>query len=558
MTDWTWPSPAPGSFDELNGTLNPSMKALENKLAVLTIQTELGVYTVEEFGAAGDGVTDDSAAFQAAIDAMVADGGGTVRLGPKTYLVSELLIENQNVLIEGVSSGYNQQSAKTASNLLCTSGVWCLKFALGAAFSGLKNVSLRSNHALAAAAPHAVTTTGVEYGIFIETGFTVMEDVTVYGFQVGCVQASNGNSNIFTRCAFVWNGVGFAITPGTAGGFAAYHPNITPTGTKNSTIMLLTSCVFRRNGWGIILRDGSPTFITPLIESNDFAGAYLYIGTLDSGIGGTWYSPYFENNWRAFDVTVTYIITEYNLLRDTVSTFIPFTIDTADTTKTDSGYQMFMGEVTEGTQTGPSKMDFYSPIFVLSTNPTGKKALYLKQCFQMTFYKGSSTGGDQTNAIRLGDDAGGTNFLANIVYFQQWNGTLPAVLKGGTANRGMSIIHSTSGVGGWVISGGFQSAQVTATSVFRTSTLTTLTDDATPSVAAGNIFKTGGTTTITDFDGGLVGQTIKILAAHSIKITDDAAIILAGGADYDMTDSDTLTLTMYNDQVWQEDSRSVN
>ncbi len=88
--------------------------------------------------------------------------------------------------------------------------------------------------------------------------------------------------------------------------------------------------------------------------------------------------------------------------------------------------------------------------------------------------------------------------------------------------------------------------------------ITTLADDATPSVSAGNLFKTGGTTTITDFDNGIVGQTIKILAAHSVKITDGAPIILAGGADYDMTDSDTLTLTMYNDQVWQEDSRSVN
>ncbi len=90
------------------------------------------------------------------------------------------------------------------------------------------------------------------------------------------------------------------------------------------------------------------------------------------------------------------------------------------------------------------------------------------------------------------------------------------------------------------------------------SRVTTLADDATPTVEAGNLFKTGGVTTITDFDDGLVGQTIKILAAHSVKITDGAPIILAGGADYDMTDSDTLTLIMFNDQVWQEVSRSVN
>ncbi|KKL85532.1 hypothetical protein LCGC14_1953840, partial [marine sediment metagenome] len=90
------------------------------------------------------------------------------------------------------------------------------------------------------------------------------------------------------------------------------------------------------------------------------------------------------------------------------------------------------------------------------------------------------------------------------------------------------------------------------------STVTTLADDGTPTVAASNLFLTGGVTAITDFDDGVVGQTITILAAHSVKITDGAPIILAGGADYDMTDSDTLVLTMFNDQVWNEVSRSVN
>ncbi len=90
------------------------------------------------------------------------------------------------------------------------------------------------------------------------------------------------------------------------------------------------------------------------------------------------------------------------------------------------------------------------------------------------------------------------------------------------------------------------------------STVTALADDATPSVSAGNLFKSGGTTAITDFDDGVVGQTIRVLAAHSVTITDGAPIILAGGANYDMTDSDTLVLTMFDDQVWQEVARSVN
>jgi len=62
----------------------------------------------------------------------------------------------------------------------------------------------------------------------------------------------------------------------------------------------------------------------------------------------------------------------------------------------------------------------------------------------------------------------------------------------------------------------------------------------------------------TDFDDGHIGQTIHILADADITITDGAPIILNGIVDYDMTDTDTLTLTMFNNQVWQEVGRSVN
>jgi hypothetical protein len=69
---------------------------------------------------------------------------------------------------------------------------------------------------------------------------------------------------------------------------------------------------------------------------------------------------------------------------------------------------------------------------------------------------------------------------------------------------------------------------------------------------------TGDTTTITDFDDGVVGQTIHILAEHAKTITDNAAIILDGSANFVMAVADTLTLTMFNDQVWQETGRTTN
>ena len=51
-----------------------------------------GEYDAKEFGAAGDGRTDDTAAIQAALDAAHAAGGGTVRIPAGTYVTRTLTL----------------------------------------------------------------------------------------------------------------------------------------------------------------------------------------------------------------------------------------------------------------------------------------------------------------------------------------------------------------------------------------------------------------------------------------------------------------------------------
>ena len=86
----------------------------------------------------------------------------------------------------------------------------------------------------------------------------------------------------------------------------------------------------------------------------------------------------------------------------------------------------------------------------------------------------------------------------------------------------------------------------------------TLANDATPSVYNGEVWLTGGGTTITDFDDGVTGQVIMVIAEHSLIITDGANIFLNGSANFSMAATDTLTLICKSDNKWYEIGRSAN
>jgi len=90
----------------------------------------------------------------------------------------------------------------------------------------------------------------------------------------------------------------------------------------------------------------------------------------------------------------------------------------------------------------------------------------------------------------------------------------------------------------------------------RQPTVTFTSTDDTPTVVEGNLFITAGTTAITDFDNGEVGDVKHIRAESTITITHNANISLLGEQNFNMVSGDSLTIAMYNDQVWEEIGRS--
>ena len=66
-----------------------------------------GFVTPQDYGAKGDGVTDDTAAIQAAINAVFTGGGGTLFFPPATYAVTPVSSTSAALVLNNGTTGYN-------------------------------------------------------------------------------------------------------------------------------------------------------------------------------------------------------------------------------------------------------------------------------------------------------------------------------------------------------------------------------------------------------------------------------------------------------------------
>lgn len=228
----------------------------------------LPTINVANYGAVGDGVTDDTAAIASAIAAASALNGASVYFEPLTYLISsQLTVQNNNVFLIGAGGdtphdGGTRTGAATTLLWGGSAGGTLVYFATPnvttvSVLTGGGMIGFELNGNLLAANGLAITSwrLGTFTNIFV-TGVTAQAFLLSCYTSVGYAEAMDTQRNIFTQC--MWR----LFSPGAAHGMVLTSANPFVQNANTSFNQFIYCGGETLNGDGFVLADcDNNTFI---------------------------------------------------------------------------------------------------------------------------------------------------------------------------------------------------------------------------------------------------------------------------------------------------------
>lgn len=189
---WAGITPDASWRDILDGTTTTA-----SNLRTVKSQLNFAVFNVKDYGAVGDGVTDDTAAIQAAITAANAAGGGTVYAPTGTYLISSSLVLSTGVTLRGDGSIYSSVSTtgNTVIKLDDNSDCDIIQVATGTKNVGIERIYFHGNGSNQASGD----------GLSIESGASIVSIdrcKVCYSKEVGIRWAASYGWITFTDCVY--------------------------------------------------------------------------------------------------------------------------------------------------------------------------------------------------------------------------------------------------------------------------------------------------------------------------------------------------------------------
>lgn len=480
------------------------------------------VINVKDFGAVGDGVTDDFAAIQAALNALpilpkAGYKGGVVFLPAGDYYIGDnsLLMEHDGVTLMGAGPGASTiRMAATAVGAAIYAGA-SADYINRQDFVCIRDLKIHGQ---------GCTGSGI---VITHTHYSRFENIYVKNVGTG-VKFDYSWSNSFANIkvdGFSSIGVHLYNSSNTITGEHLYLNSAGSTGTPTNYLL-------------VELSTGS--FIHGLTcEGGAFSGHMVWVKQTEGfGLDGF----YFEFTGETFAGPSLLRVgsDSVNILARTVTLlngYVYFNGYSGDTT-VQNAFLFAAGAGASGGSTSTVRNIFMSNVRIDQLGTfngdyievgSGNTAYNTEIITIMNVY--SSTGGGSVTGLRLNSD---------VKRFVGINNRWPA----------STVVNNA--VGAWIIDN--ENGRISRVPI------TFVNNDTTPTVYEGDFFKASNTvgTTITAFDDGVKGQEITIIfTTNNTTITDSASIQLNGGVDFTGTTNDVLRL-IYDGTTWFEVSRSVN